>query len=268
MNDKTQLQTRGLVLRSNNFSEADRFCTILSPSLGLIEAKARGARRSRSTLLLGTEFLTLADFELFYYKDRYTINSADVVYAFPRLRSDIERLTCASHLSELLRDLLMPDEVSQELYELLARSLSALEKDEPAALAVVHATELRLMRLGGFGLDLRHCVLCQKELAPDQAARFDFEKMGLSCAAHQTRITQPSSQTLDRRERSFMDLSAAALAAIDWFSHSKLDQLFSFKCAADVDRELAAFSRQYLAWNMDKHYTKLDMLTQFNQLGL
>lgn len=274
MSEKTQVRTRAIVLRSNNFSEADRFCTLLSPQLGLIEVKARGARRSRSPLLLGTEFLSLAEFDLFYYKDRYTINSADLVYAFPAIRADIERLTCASHLSELLRDLVLPEEVSDELYELMARALSAMEKDSPGPLSVVHACELRLMRLGGFGLELNRCVHCQKEMDLKEAACFDFTKMGITCAAHQPQAAahrpQADAKASPYRpafERLYMDLSAASLAAIDWFSHCPLDRLFSFESSAGIEKELNLFSKHYLAWNLDKQYNKLDLLLRLDQLG-
>lgn len=263
MAKQTQKRSRGLVLRTTNFSEADRFCTILTPELGLIEAKARGARRSRSSLMLATEFLALCDFELFDYKDRYTINSADIVYTFPRVREDVERLTCASHLSELLRDLLLPEEVSHELYELMARGFAALEKDKPSALDVVHACELRLMKLGGYGLDLRRCVHCSTELAKDEAACFDFSMMGLTCPLHRPSNQEIKTPYQPLREKSAQDLSAATLAAIDWFSHAPLANLFSFESTEQVTKELDVFSRQYLAWNLDKTYTKLNMLRLF-----
>ncbi len=263
MAKQTQKKSRGLVLRTTNFSEADRYCSILTPDLGLIEARARGARRNRSSLMLTTEFLSLADFELFDYKDRYTINSADLVYAFPRIREDVERLTCASHLSELLRDLLLPEEVSQELYELMARALAALEKDSPPLLATVHACELRLMKLSGYGLELGRCVHCQTKLAADEAACFDFSMMGLTCRTHRPTEQSLNSPYQPLREKPAMDLSAAALAAIDWFTNAALPGLFSFESTAEVVAELDRFCRQYLAWNLDKTYTKLDMLRLF-----
>lgn len=273
MSRKTEIRTRAIVLRTNNFSEADRFCTLLSPELGLIEAKAAGARRSRSPLLLATEFLTLADFNLFYYKDRYSINSADMVYAFPAVRSDVERLTCASHLSEIIRDLLISDEQSKELYELVARAFSALEKEEPSPMSVVRACELRLMRLGGFGLDLGRCVHCQKSLDLNEAACFDFTRMALVCAQDRPQKITASQSTAHyaqyrmELERKWMDLSAGTLAAIDWFSHCPLEQLFSFKSTPTVEAELAQFNPQYIAWNLDKRYSKLDFLKELKQMG-
>lgn len=262
MSNKTQKNSRGLVLRTTNFSEADRFCSILTPELGLIDARARGARRSRSGLMLGTEFLTLGDYQLFDYKGRYTINSADLVYTFPKVKADIERLTCASHLAELLQDLLLPDEASGELYELMARAMAALERDQPEPLAVVHACEIRLMRLSGYGLDLAHCAECGRALPPDEAACFDFERMGLVCFEHRPKPPTNAYREL-AREASSLELSGVTLAAIDWFSTAPLDRLFQFESQEVLVSELGRFTRQYLAWNLDKYYTKLNMLNQF-----
>lgn len=259
MQDSPHKHVRAIVLRTSNFSEADRYCTLLSPELGLIEVRAKGARRNRSKLLLATEFLAMCDFELFYYKGRYSMNSADLVYTFPKIREDVERLTCASHLSDLLRDLLIPEEASPVLYELIARALAALEANEPHLLSLVHACELRLMRLGGYGLDLSTCASCHKALEKDTGAHFSFELMGLVCNDHRL---NPVHQDKDKPLSSIY-LSSGSLAALDWFSHGDLARLFSFKTTKGIEEELDVFMKHYLAWNLDKHYTKLDMLRLF-----
>lgn len=259
MVDSPHKHVRAIVLRTSNFSEADRYCTLLSPDLGLIEVRAKGARRNRSKLLLGTEFLAMCDFELFHYKGRYSMNSADLVYTFPKIREDVERLTCASHLSDLLRDLLIPEETSPILYELMARALAALEANEPHLLSLVHACELRLMRLGGYGLDLSSCAYCHKALDKDTGGQFSFELMGLVCSSHSLKQEQSHKDV----PVSSMYLSSGSLAALDFFSHGELPRLFSFQTTKAIENELDIFMKHYLAWNMDKHYTKLDMLRLF-----
>lgn len=264
MSQKLQKKSRGLVIRSFNYGEADRFCSILCPVLGQIETRARSARGKNSKLATATEFLSLCDFEFFHYKDRYTINSADLVYSFPAIRADIERLTCASHLAELLRDLLLPDELSEQLYELLARAFYALEKDEPAPLAVVHACELRLMAFGGYAVDVNRCALCKEELDVDQTAVFDFSKMAFLCGKHRSGSKHSGVDDLSSQPTSIQELSGGALAALDWFLRAPAPHLFAFKMTKTVEQELDHFMARFLAWNLDKKYTKLDILSQLD----
>ena len=85
-------RTRALVLRTTNFAETGRYVTLLSAEYGVIEASARNARGRRSRLVTTTEVFSLADFELFHYKERFSINSADFVYAFTDMEQDLAAL--------------------------------------------------------------------------------------------------------------------------------------------------------------------------------
>ena len=52
-----QLKVNGIVIAENNMGDFDKMLTILTPNLGKIGCSARGARRPKSLLLSGTQFL-------------------------------------------------------------------------------------------------------------------------------------------------------------------------------------------------------------------
>ena len=53
------LKITGIVIAENNMGDFDKMLTILTPNLGKIGCSARGARRPKSLLLSGTQFLCI-----------------------------------------------------------------------------------------------------------------------------------------------------------------------------------------------------------------
>ena len=68
----TEVQRKGIVLRHADYREHDRMLTLLSPTLGRVEALCRGCKRLGSPLLPASELFALGDFELFSGKGRMT----------------------------------------------------------------------------------------------------------------------------------------------------------------------------------------------------
>ena len=64
------IKTKGLILMQNNMGDYDKMVTILTPDLGKIGCAAKGARRPKSTLMAGTQFLCFGDFLLGIFSER------------------------------------------------------------------------------------------------------------------------------------------------------------------------------------------------------
>ena len=62
------IRTKGIVLMENNLGDYDKMITILTPGLGKIRCAAKGARRPKSLLMAGSQFLCFSDYNL--YKGR------------------------------------------------------------------------------------------------------------------------------------------------------------------------------------------------------
>ena len=68
------VSTRGLVIRSVPYRDADRILTVLSDKLGRITVRARGAVRKNSTLSSACQLFCCSDMVLFEKDGRYTLN--------------------------------------------------------------------------------------------------------------------------------------------------------------------------------------------------
>ncbi len=246
------VKVRGIVLRETDYRDADRIVDILTAERGLVTATARGARRQKSPLLQTTQVLGFCDFELFLNArtGMFSIDSAERVADFRRLREEIERLVCAAHLTELMGDAARDDHSeSSDLYRLMAVSLAALDREDREPMLVVRAFEIRLMCLLGYTPVLDACSICGETLPPD-GARFGFAVCGVVC---------PKPGCVSRAgER--LAVTDGALACMRYLRDAPLDRLFSFRLDHREFESLSRISEKFVSNQMEKRYAKLDLL--------
>lgn len=243
----THQTVKAFVLREITIGESDRLVDLLSREAGLITAVAKGARRQKSPLQSSTQVFTLAEFDLFNYRSRYTIDSASVIDSFMGLRDDLDRLICAAHLSEVFLDALRDDVSTEELYQLWAYSAYELSRN-PDPLLVVHAAQLRLLGMIGLAPYLESCQHCHAEL--QFPARFSFSSCGLRCSRLSCRVETDQS----------INLSQSAVSCLRFILQSSLRRLFHFALNPDVRTEVIWFSEHYVQHQMEKEYTRLNLM--------
>jgi len=122
------LKTSGIVIKEVNTGEADRIITIFPRIKGKISALAKGARKTESHLVAGTQLLCYSEFVLFKGKDMYTVNSCDVIESFYDIRNDLERLTYAAHMMDIVNDVILENQPASRLLQLFLNSLYMLRK--------------------------------------------------------------------------------------------------------------------------------------------
>ncbi|MBR1584649.1 MAG: DNA repair protein RecO [Clostridia bacterium] len=177
------ITTQGIVLRHADYREHDRMLTLLSPTMGRVEALCRGCKRPQSPLLSASEWFALGEYVLYTGKGRMTVTSCHVTETFYPLRTDYDRLKYATYLLAIAEAATQPNERAVELFTLLARSLSRLAYTGKDPRAVSAAFLLHFSAISGYRPRLSHCVRCGKPV-PDEAIRLmDVENGGLLCSA-------------------------------------------------------------------------------------
>ena len=175
--------TQGIVLRHADYREHDRMLTLLSPSMGRVEALCRGCKRPQSPLLAASEWFALGEYVLYAGKGHMTVTACDLTESFFPLRTDYEKLTYATYLLSIAEAAAQPGERAVELFTLLARSLSRLAYTEKDPQAVCAAFLLHFSAVSGYRPRLSHCVHCGKALGEGDVRLFDVENGGLVCPA-------------------------------------------------------------------------------------
>ena len=184
------LTTQAIVLRRADYREHDRMLTLLSPSMGRVEAVCRGCKRPQSPLLAASEWFALGEYVLYAGKGRMNVSSCNVTESFFPLRADYDRLKYATYLLSVTEAVAQPGERAVELFTLLARSLSRLAYTNRDAQAVSAAFLLHLSAISGYRPRLSHCVHCGRRMEDGEIRLFDIENGGLLCASCQNSRVQ------------------------------------------------------------------------------
>ncbi len=231
-------KTEAIVLRHFPIGEADRVVTLYTPYAGKLRAVARGARRVKSRLAGHIEPLTRTRVFVTRGRSLDHISQAETVNGNVALRADLWRTTCGLYLAELVDRFGMEELENVALYRLLRDCLEALA-DAPDTALVLRYFELRMLRLVGFLPELRHCVECGAQLAPE-TNYFSPAAGGVLCPScrEKSTVVRP--------------ISVNALKVLRLFATSDLAAASGVRLTDDLAVELDNTMRQYIRYILER----------------
>ena len=241
------VRIKGFVVREVPVGESDRIIGLLTEEQGLINVSARGVRRSRSPHLMTTQVFAYSEFELFQNKGHYSLNASELIEPYLQLQKDLDRLVCAAHLAEVLVDCMRDDIAQPALFRLWAYSMQAMQSS-PDPLLAVHVAQWRMLAEIGLSPRLDSCVQCGRK--QEQIHSFSISSCGLVCSR-----AECLSRTFDA-----VPLSPGAWSCLSYCQTAPLARLFNFTVMPDIRSMVIDLSSRYLVHQLEKPYTKLDML--------
>jgi DNA repair protein RecO (recombination protein O) len=171
-------RTEALILRRQDFGEADRLLLLASPA-GKRRVVAKGTRKTSSRLAGHIELFTYANMLLAIGRNLDIVTQSQVLQSFPVLRNDLSRLSLAYYAAELYDKFIQEEEENRALFRLLVQTFTALDMTINPDL-LLRAYELRLLHNAGYRPHLHRCVVCQ-ELLTEQADHFSPALGGVLC---------------------------------------------------------------------------------------
>lgn len=173
------LKGEGFVLRARPFAESDLIVTLFTERWGKRTLIAKRARRFDSPL--GGVFDLLNHVEaVFYPQARMDLASQGaLLQAFPELKRDLETVSAALAVAQVLDRLLAPHQQEREAYVLFGRFLGLLEEKAARLDMIRLAATLKILSLFGHRPHLSACVSCG-----GTSGQFVFsgERGGILCA--------------------------------------------------------------------------------------
>jgi DNA repair protein RecO (recombination protein O) len=162
-------RSRGIVLRSIRYGEADRILDLYTMDAGLVSAIAKGIRRTRSRFGARLEPLSCVDFVAYHGRTLDTLTQVEVLRSFHTVRENLARFEPAASMVRSVRALSGGDEADRRVFNLLYNALDALEIRESGYEAVEAAFGLKLSILAGYAPQLDACLNCEADLAEEAA---------------------------------------------------------------------------------------------------
>ena len=230
--------TEAIVLRRQDFGEADRILTIFSLTHGKRRVIAKGVRRPRSRKAGHLEPYTRVRMLLARGREMDIVTQAEAAELFPGLRGDLIRLGHAAYAVELLDRFTVEEGAHRPLYELLNQTLARLADGADPALAL-RSFELRLLDLAGFRPELNRCVRCGEEIRPEDQY-FSPEDGGVLCA-----------RDGPKREGSSR-LSLAALKVLRHLQRHPWDEAQRLRLSPATAQEVERVMEGYLTYLLER----------------
>jgi DNA repair protein RecO (recombination protein O) len=158
------VKTEVIVLRLMKYRDTSRIVTFYSKEYGKLKGIAKGARTAKNKF--GSSLEPLSHSMLLIYKkehrDLHLISQCDSIDSFRNLTEDLDRMTVALSVLELIDHVTHHEERTPELFALLVDTLNALNESARNYNTYLQAFQLRLAALLGYAANFDTCGQCGK----------------------------------------------------------------------------------------------------------
>jgi len=229
--------------------EYDRRVEILTRQRGRISAFAKGARRVGSALAACTIPFTFGEFSVYEGRTSYTVKSVAVQKYFGDVAQDYDMACYASYFAEMAQYFTRENIAAPQELLLLYVTLTAIQKRQMPFRLVRVVYEMRLMALGGQGIEVFECLRCHRA----NTREMYFAAGGLVC-----RECAEKDRELKRAYP--LALGVDALYTLQYILTSPVEKLYSFLVTDGVLEELEHFMQGYLGRYLPHHFKAADFL--------
>lgn len=159
-------KTPAIVLRQRKLGDADKIITLYSANFGKIDAVAKGVRRITSRLAGHVEPLSHGNFMFAHGRNLDIVTQVQTVETFNAVRDDLDRLSRALYVAELVDRATEERAENFPLFRLLLNSLRRLAEASDLDLTV-RFFEISLLAELGYRPQLENCASCHRVLPRD-----------------------------------------------------------------------------------------------------
>jgi len=231
------VKTKGIIIAENNMGDFDKMLTILTPN-GKISCSAKGARRPKSQLMAGTQFLCFGEYMMFKGSNTYTLNSCETIELFYNLRIDLDKLEYAAHITKIIQDVTDENQNTYKILQLYLNTLYVIANTGLDLKFITSIFKIRLMCLLGFKPRLDKCATCGNE----QVNSFSFKDNGLKC------------DVCSRQDTGTIEISESTKNALKYIATAPAKKLFSFNISDENKKQLEIIAKIYTNEKLEKDW--------------
>ena len=251
-----QIKLKCLVIREVDFSEHDRYITVLTEHGRKLEVLCRGVRRKNKAGSAAARLFCWSELELFERRGKYALDGASLINSFWGVTQDVEAYALACYLAELAAAMSDPGEDVPALTRLFLGALHMLSTGKRAPALVKPAFELRLMAESGFLPQLAPCAVCGAELRAD-GVWFSVRAGTAACGGCAARLGAD-----------YRRLPEGTAAAMQHILTSELRRAYAFTLGGDSLRVLGEICEDYVIYYADRLFDSLRFYHSLSQLPL
>jgi DNA repair protein RecO (recombination protein O) len=104
----------------------------------------------------------------------YTLNEGELIDSFQSLLNDLESLSYASYICELIDIAVVEDESNRHLFKDFITVLYLMQKNAMDYEVLARAFEVKLIAASGYSFGLDNCSICRKRISTSDYFNFDY----------------------------------------------------------------------------------------------
>ena len=232
------IKTKGIILSESNMNDFDKMVTILTPN-GKIGCSAKGARKPKSLLMAGTQFLCFGDYLIYESASSYHINSCETIEVFYPIRTDLDKLKYASHITKIINDVTYENQNTYKILQLFLNTIYMISETDENLEFITSVFKIRLLSLLGFTPRIKDCINCHTE---EDLSYFSIKDNGFKC------------KNCGKLDKGAIQISESTNSAIRYILLADAKKIFSFKISEENLKELNLISKLYLNEKLEKEY--------------
>lgn len=230
------MNTKAIVLKEIPLKEEDKIVVVFSREYGKISIYAKGARKTKSAYLAGTQMLTYSDFFIYKKENLSSLSKIDIIDSFLDIKNDYEKLYMAMYFLEYVDSLIIEDNPNEELFDFLILTLDKMKKSNNLKL-MKPIFEMRALGLAGYMPNVLTCQSCGNEL--DEDCRFSSSDDGVIC------------ESCSGMKKG-IKISKTTLYTLKYIFYIKQDKIYTFSVDDKYKKELKKVSDDYKNLMIDK----------------
>lgn len=238
------IKMNGIIIAENNMGDFDKMLTMLTPGMGKISCVAKGARRPKSALLAGTQFLCFGEYLMYKGANTYNINSCETIEVFYNIRTDLDKLKYAVHITKIIQDVTTENQNCYKILQLFLNTLYTISETDKDLDLILAIFKMRLLSILGFTPRIQKCTNCGEE---NNLTQFSIRDNGFKC------------ETCSKLDKSCINMNEGTQNAIKYIMLSPAKKLYSFNLKDESLVELKMISKIYFNDKLEKEY-KLEEL--------
>lgn len=244
-------RTEAVILRRQDFGEADRLLLLLTPEHGKFRAISKGARKPIARQTGHVELFALVDMLIARGRELHVVAQAETREPYLALHENLVRAAYANYVVELLDRFMAEQDTGRAEFDLLVNTLDQL-CTEPDPRLVARYYEMAILRLAGFAPSLHHCAAGQEEIEPrDQF--FSPADGGVICPAHHT--------GLDRS----LPLSLNALKVLRYMQSRPWEAVKVLQISLPLHRELEQLMLVYITYLLEQRLQSVEFINRLRR---
>ena len=233
------IKMSGIIISESNLGDYDKMLTMLTPGLGKISCVAKGARRQKSTLLAGTQFLCFGEYLMYKGANTYNINSCETIEVFYNIRTDLDKLNNAVYITKIIRDVTEENQNCYKILQLFLNTLYVLSETDKNPDLIISIFKLKLLCFLGFMPKVTECVNCKEK---EKIKYFSLKDNGFKCTI------------CAKQDTSCLEMTESTLNAIKYIVMAPPKKLYSFNLKDESLEELKLIAKLYFEEKLEKEY--------------